>query len=269
MALTVNSYSTVAASNGISVVITKPSGLVVGDIMFAFIMNENGVSAAPSGWTLIAPASIDRTNVYYIIATATEVAATDFTWTINSGAFGGVITRTSAPFNISSPYQVSATTVSTTATPSFAIGLTPATADSLLLFYTGYRYSGGTTATMSGQAIATSNPSWTEIYDSSVTAGQKFGAAVAWASRNAVTATGNATVTYTATCDVTMGVLIVVRPSYTIAISESLTLTETKKINTLLYVREVLSLVELFSNIKGRLWRTITKPITIWRKYNK
>lgn len=267
MALSVASFSTTAAANTTSVVITKPTGLVVGDIMFAFIMNENGVTAAPSGWTLIG--SIDRTNYYYVVATSTQTAASNFTWTVNSGAVGGVITRSSAPFNTTSPYQVSATTVNITSNPSFAIGLTPATADSLLLFYAGYRYSAGSIQTVSAQAIATSNPTWTEIYDSSVVSGQTFGGSLAWATRNAVTATGNATATYTISCDVTMGVLIIIRPAYSLNINETVTLSEIiiKKFGV--FIRDVNILVELVNSIKNRLWANQSKNSSTWTNQTK
>lgn len=66
--------------------VTKPTGLAVGDLMLAMgNANKIGITGFPSGFTLLdnqdAVTNLYRNFVYYKIADATDVAATNFVWT--------------------------------------------------------------------------------------------------------------------------------------------------------------------------------------------
>ena len=71
-----------------TLVIAKPAGLTVGDLMVAVIGKDDDpvISGYPSGWTEAAQYNTALGNdvtsgIYYVVATSTETAASDFTWT--------------------------------------------------------------------------------------------------------------------------------------------------------------------------------------------
>lgn len=130
------------ASN--TVVITKPTGLTEGDLMVAFISvigdTTQPTITTPSGWsTIIAMGETGANNVgraaYYKIATSTDAAATDFTFTASFGTdmAGGMyrITGFDSTNPIFASTDVEPATTSTQG--SATISLTPQVADSLFI----------------------------------------------------------------------------------------------------------------------------------------
>lgn len=108
MAIVVESYQTTAMGGGS--VITKPVGLVEGDLLLAVVADDQyllDTLAAPAGWTTLFRANLETDSDYgevmvcYIVATATEVAASNFTFTNSEG---GILYRISgaAPLSMSS-----------------------------------------------------------------------------------------------------------------------------------------------------------------------
>jgi hypothetical protein len=108
MAIVVESYQTTAMGGGS--VITKPVGLVVGDLLLAIVADDSfnfNALAAPAGWTTLFRNNLETDDNYgevmvcYIVATATEVAASNFTFTNSEG---GILYRISgaAPSSMSS-----------------------------------------------------------------------------------------------------------------------------------------------------------------------
>lgn len=97
----VQSSQTATTTSASSVTITKPTGLAVGDFMFAFIGFENGSTArtftTPSGWTLLQTNPTDSEGVacFYKEATSGDVAASNFTFSLSGAAdrLGGVLVR--------------------------------------------------------------------------------------------------------------------------------------------------------------------------------
>lgn len=79
-------------------VVTKPSGLQIGDLMIVFVANAQledtidqfDATSDPAGWTFVKEAGDSLSDchlaMFWKIATATEIAATDFTFNIASGA---------------------------------------------------------------------------------------------------------------------------------------------------------------------------------------
>lgn len=208
MAVTYQSVTTTAwASHGGTITINKPASLAVGDLMIAVIGNDNTTNVSPrTGWSSLAgvPNAITtdgstngrRIGLQYKIADASDVAASNFTWTTGDRAVGAI-------FRISSDetpvIQFNSAEVNNSATPSYANGLTPLTVDSLLLLIGMTRgANAGSGGITSDYAIATDNPTWTERYDTGIDSGADditFFAATA--PRTQQTATGNSSVVFT------------------------------------------------------------------------
>ena len=98
MALSIDNTQTTAFASASSVVVTKPTGLAVGDLMMATIgYIESGSSrtfTTPAGWTQVqkreglqTPAGgFNGIAVYGKIADASDVSASNFTFTISGAA---------------------------------------------------------------------------------------------------------------------------------------------------------------------------------------
>lgn len=191
--------------------ITKPSGLAVGDMMIAYIVWDTSDTTAPtlpSGWTQLLHDTTGTKSAWaYKVAVSGDVAASNFAFTFAGTvtASGGSIMRWSGVglINAGSTVRVN----SSTSTPSFAGGITPSVADSYLIM----GYHSPYTHTVSNHAIATDNPTWTEIMDEQ-NVSPDLTMSLAYASRPETTATGNFTVTTSSTHDDHNGVLIYLSP---------------------------------------------------------
>lgn len=220
-----------AITNGGTIVVPKPSSLALTDMMVAHIAvtDEDANTASvtpPAGWTSITGAVLSDANgmagtvVFWKIADSGDVSASNFTFTNNSGelmGMAGAIYRISGVGSISS----AGATVAGGTSPSFANTITPTVANNLLLFlYTGTD-SVGSAQTVSGYAITTDNPTWTERYDQTADLFGDFGSgngitplmSGATATRSAITATGNSTCTITTDFNYNTGVIVVLNPT--------------------------------------------------------
>lgn len=215
-------------TNGNNLTITKPTGLAVGDYMVAHLTNVVGGSNnadgwdTPSGWTIINNDSESGNSnsscslvVFYKVADSGDAAASNFSFTKN-GSQGTTVHG--ALYRISGASAIAKASDSQTSdlTPTYTNTITPSFADSLLLFLASYADAGAASGSASGYAITTSNPTWTEVYDSY---GQIFPhrglAAGAYASRPEATATGDSSLTFVATggnAQNSIGVIVVLSP---------------------------------------------------------
>lgn len=200
MALAIPTTAVGAWTGGGNLVITKPVGLSVGDLMVAWISYDSGTTTSPAGWTTQLQKSSTGGNIAgrldWVIATTTEVAATNFTWT-GSAQQGGSILRITGNDPVT-PIQTTGfdTTVIATSTPSFNSSVTPTNPNSLILFGTGAFNAVAGVATSSGYAVVTDNPTWTEQQDNNLNGGGIFyQGSFASALRVQTTATGNASLT--------------------------------------------------------------------------
>ncbi|HEX9979635.1 MAG TPA: T9SS type A sorting domain-containing protein [Flavobacterium sp.] len=202
-----------------SLVITKPAGLAVGDLMIANISQSNNNSsgmgnATRTGWTTGASGvyGSSGTNrwhatVLYKLADATDVAATSFTFATNAAsddsagsliAFSGV--NGASPLDVAitmatgSSATITAPTL-TTVTPNSAIVMLALVADNVNI--TGWN--------------TTSPGGLTELYDAPVNADVDMGIGAAWAVKSTVGATGSATATL-GSSDPWGAILIAIRP---------------------------------------------------------
>lgn len=210
MAATFQSVASTTPANGTSVVITKPTGLSVGDVMIAHIGNTASISTL-SGWASLLNGNNGsvRFSVQYKIADAGDVAATNFTFSGSSGYIGGAIYRISGGSIITSPL-----TTWTGTSANLNIGVTPSANDLLLILV--QSESGASSSVISNHAIATSNPSWTEDYDvdSNINNIRINGA---HATRPETTPTGN--ITFSSGTSVTNGMACIIVVSNTLDIA--------------------------------------------------
>lgn len=282
MAVAVQSITTTAwaqinwVDNLNTFVQSKPTGLAVGDLMIAQVANGGlaGAYTAPSGWTLIrddANSTVVRSALFYKIADSGDVAASTFTWTANLGTnsyMGGVILRIDG-HSSGNPLVGNGgdATVSNTATPSFACGITPspAVADSMYMLIATAQQNDNATG---GYAIVTSDPTWTEQWDIATSSSSHYSTAGATGTRTAVTATGNASVTGgDATAD-WVGQLIAIAPSK--SHTQTDTITTSEPANTYLRARifsqaDTITTSETVTSALARAWTNLTKSASsIW-----
>lgn len=215
MALVVESTSTVTANNATSLTITKPTGVAVGDLLI-IASGGTGLSSVPacSGFTTGVTKVQDNsgTNIdlniilLYRIADASDVSASNYSIT----GYGASGAGNAAMFRISgwssgNPFYASATdggSMDATSATTSQTGLTLVTPASQLLINLTCFYSNPaslSTATFGTYTVtsADSNPTWTEVVDSTVDISgttAKYCTGVAYANRTATsTITGYST----------------------------------------------------------------------------
>lgn len=213
------SISSVSVTGGHPLNIPKPSGLQVGDLMVAIIGAPNDfTTSSADGFTELYDFYVNEGNmchmgVYWKIATAADVSATDFTFNTSTGQYiNGCIMRISGA-NQSTPINASNSNANTTNTsnPTFN-GITPSVGNCLMIVAVNHA---DQQRSVSGYTIPTNNPSWTERYDAQGLTGDTnrgFGMAVATAPRPQTTATGNWSCTYSGGELRQAGVIIAIAP---------------------------------------------------------
>lgn len=189
------------------VVITKPVSLAVGDMMVAQISGSNTIGnptiTPPSvGWTATIPQAnpnaTDSYAMYTKIADASDVAATNFTFTIDRGATGtsvghGFIHRITGN-DLTVAVVASNSGTGSNASALSSSGITPGN-QCLFLILVGH-ITLAASRTISAYAVANSNPTWTERADAtSLLATLNVGCAMATGPSSLATASGNATAT--------------------------------------------------------------------------
>lgn len=152
-----------AATDQTSVTVTKPTGTVQGDAMFAIVSGYQSVSVtAPSGWNLLASA-VDsgtalRVRTYTKLAGGSEPSNYTWTWSGTGGSISAIHITCSGVGTDFESFVSSSITDSTTADPSAANTYTMGTATGGLVFTGLCFHRNGTNSTTGGA-------SWTEIQD--------------------------------------------------------------------------------------------------------
>lgn len=197
-----------------SVQILNPAGLAAGDLMVAFLsQNDPGspmVSTA-TGWTSVltqtynSGGSIVGVAVYYRFATAADISNGSFTFSFRSSrrsagailAFRGVDTG--------NPVNASASQGNASSTSLTAPSITTTALDTMLVALYGNAQGSNTSAPPGGM---------TEVFDGSTGAGPNgVGIEGAYATQTAAGATGTRVATAT-TAAVNVGVLLALRPAF-------------------------------------------------------
>jgi hypothetical protein len=217
MSATFESITSDSSSGESTTVLTKPTGLAVGDVM-VFVSAMSGVSntiTPKTDWDNLSGTANQITrsevtagdetfsmNLQTKVAEASDVAASDFTWTFSSStAHVSSLIRVSAAFGVTEFAGTVIDDGSPITTPVFT-GVTPNN-PSLLVMVAMNRL----TRTASGYNIATSDPTWTERLDLEETASNTV-LAIATGNRSQTTATGNAGLVYSTSIDSTIGYLL-------------------------------------------------------------
>jgi hypothetical protein len=218
MAVTLRSYgiSTVTSAQT-SCIVEKPAGLSVGDLMVAHVMARDRATndidiTPPDEWSTIRQekdSSTFGTGLFWKIADAADVAASDFTFTwAESASHKGIITAWTG-HDPTSPINANEGQINAASTTVTSDGLTPSVADCVICFFCSITNDN----TQSDYAIADDNPaSWTEVYDYPCDISYDLGVSMAYATRPETSATGNATAT-TSGSNINIGMLIVIAPN--------------------------------------------------------
>lgn len=257
--------------------ISKPSGVVDGDLMIAIIhLNYNNTVItinAPAGWTLIR--TTNATTNGSSIRSYRKVASSEgssYDWTSSAGnptGWGGSILRITE-FNTSTPVLADNGAGSTGSATSltFADTVTPTAGYQLILFPVTAE---SATGTMSTYAVATSNPSWTELYDNNAVGNTIM--SLAYATRVEATATGDSSVTCTGTVESWAGQLIVIDRLYSFSttVSDSTTATDTAT-NSVGFnntFTETITETDTVTSERLKSWDTLDKSSTTWSNIDK
>lgn len=226
--VTVGSFGGISAGANLS--LTKPTGLAVGDYLVAHLVMVNNSTTVngwntPSGWTSLIDATKTanansgiKMQVFYKVADSGDVAGGSFEFqkdATGATAVGGALYAISGGATI-----VGAVGTDTDDTsPEFVNTVTPS-ANSILLFLTGCADAGQSAGTVSGYAITTSNPTWTESYDFKADISSDRGVmAGAYASRPEATATGDSTCNYSAHGQNSIGAMIAIAPVISVTVN--------------------------------------------------
>lgn len=169
-----SSSTTAFATSATSIVITKPSGLEIGDLLIGTILYMDSGSSnsltSPAGWTNLQVVdmsdSFRRLYVVYKVATSTETAASNFTFNLAvSGTIGGGLIRVSG---VASGAEIQTSekdsySGSQTVTINFTGTTTPSYTDSLVMMVlAAYQNNAATTI---GSYTTTPSKTWTEVYE--------------------------------------------------------------------------------------------------------
>lgn len=192
MAVAFRSFSSTGFVGDGSAVVTKPSGLVAGDVMIVTLCSASSSATidSPSGWTLLASGSPETGTVYavyYKVADSSDVAASDFTFTFTNGGtnteYGSIVALSDSAVDF-----VTDTGTSANAGAVYTGGITPPQASSFLYMI---GISGSQAHPVDSYNVTTSNPTWTERDEKNTSVENDATVAIASAIRTEATATGD------------------------------------------------------------------------------
>lgn len=194
--------ATTSTSTNTSLTINKPTGVTTGDLMLVCITkgNNSGTNPSLSGWTLLSGGVLNgasiRGAVLYKVATASEGAS--YTFALGTGVNSSVGTIVAfSGVNTTTPFDVTANTISLSSSSSSTLtasGYTTVTPGAAVVLF-GMSADNNTFSNWS----TTSPGSLTEIADVNVnTSNDDLTVGAAWALKSNTGATGNGTVTQSA-----------------------------------------------------------------------
>lgn len=260
-----------------TVAATKPTGVIVGDLLVAVLVGvEAGGGAnqtfSSSGWTAYSSQDLNQigvataSTVFYKMADSSDVSASTYTFTGTTtfGAISAVLMRISGA---RSSGIAALNSEHSSINSTFATTITPA-ANSLLVFVvSNYR----NTDVISTYAIVTSNPTWTEQYDNQMTGtsyNHRF--ALATAIRPEATATGDSSCT--ASVSNTIGaIMMAISPSVVTTTSDTLTITDSVTPRGIYKpsISDTVTNTDSITANKQRKWRTPNKNSSSWVNQDK
>ncbi|NOT50495.1 MAG: T9SS type A sorting domain-containing protein [Chitinophagaceae bacterium] len=212
--------ATTANTGTTSITINKPSGIQVNDVMIAVIVeNDNsgggdlGSATGLSGWTLIDDANLAGSNpeawgyIYYKVAVAADVSATNYTFTMDGssdGVVGAIVAfrgvdvtgGVNAAGGAGGPFDIDPGTINGVATDATlnATAISPVSANAAIIMCG----LSGLVPTFSGWTTATSPGALTELFDVSSATGATCAVGAAWGIKPATGTTGAGSATLSA-----------------------------------------------------------------------
>lgn len=194
MALAITSSTQATQNTGTTLSVNYPASVAVGNLLVMHMMSSQAIST-PSGWTLADSGT--RTSLFayafYKIADSGDVGQSTLGVTVLNGFSEGYMMRVTghdATTPVASHNNATGTAATVTVTT-----ITPAKVSNMPLFLIGSRPN-TSSASVSAYALATSNPTFTELYDSDVnSSGVHYQMSAAYAIRPEATAYGSATAT--------------------------------------------------------------------------
>lgn len=204
----------------INVALNKPTGVVDGDLLYVFIQTMRTVTfTPPADWVLVdSDAATNNSHLFRKVA-ASEGSTFTFSASVTaSTTYIGMCIALYDTAGAGSPTQdVYTETIDSTAdTTADNTGVTPTSSPGgMLLAFIG---SPNVLTSYSAYAIATGNPSWTEGVDTSANIDTRTcSAALAYASRDSVAATGDFSATIADSAATTVYLIAVKPAGYSIA----------------------------------------------------
>lgn len=185
MAVTYQSITTQTVATGTTCVVTKPTGLAVGDLMVAIGVSYRGAAGTnvtlPSGFTSVHSqnAEFTRYNMGYKVADAGNVAASNFTFSVGASVDRFVCHLIRITTNGSFPSnpvvsEDNATDNNTSTNPTFTISASATLNAIAIATFMRQR----NTTSVSNYVSSPTSLTWTERYDNSTS---DFSAAIATA----------------------------------------------------------------------------------------
>lgn len=117
----VETSTAAAKSTGTSIVVTKPTGVAVGDLLVAVVASNAKAVTPPAGWTSGTSMTTGTVYLYqwYRVATSTDVSASNYTFSLASGDVAASMLRisgqnTRVPLIAGSQVNASAATAAST-----------------------------------------------------------------------------------------------------------------------------------------------------------
>lgn len=264
-------------ANTTSISLTKPTGTVDGDLLVTIIacLGTAAPSSVPSGWTLIRSTDSGGVGTQASLHTYYKIASSEgssYSWTSSTAPSGGMILRIDG--------QDSVTAIDTSGgsgnqganlstSQVFGSTVTPSIANNLILSVIHSYDADSGTPSITSHAVATSNPSWTELYDSAYNSGsannQVMG--LAYAIRPEITGTGNQTVVLAGTQpERTTGQVISINRFtagiYTDTITETDTFSSTATFQNT--YTDTITETDTATEVKDKKWTNDTKNTTTW-----
>ena len=236
--------ATTGTSNGTSLTIAKPSGVVSGDVMIVNISlgrksSTSTTNPSLAGWTLISGAQFDNNKNYrgavlYRVATADDASITNYVFSLGAGTSGGagsIVAFTNVDVSGATPFDVTpgalnvSPTVQTNAVVANSITTSMANAGVIMLTQSNDNVSWDNTLN-SATAWRTTNPTnLSEITDHAfIGADDRLSVGIAWSLKAEAGQTGNGLVNQSALRNFG-AMLIALKPINTVTPAPSITST--------------------------------------------
>lgn len=236
--------ATTGTSNGTSLTIAKPAGVVAGDVMLVSISlgRKNSTSTANptlAGWTLISGAQFDnnknyRAAVLYRVATADDASVTNYIFSLGAGTSGGagsIAAFTNVDVSGATPFDVEPGSLNVSpalqTTAVVANGLTTSKANAGLVMLTQSNDNVSWDNTPGGAtAWRTTNPvSLTEITDHAfIGTDDRLSVGIAWSLKSEAGQTGNGLVNQSVLRNYG-AIMVALKPIITVAPAPAITST--------------------------------------------